>query len=45
VLFAHVLLKPYFPVEVLSSLACVAVLYPLLRLIVFRPKWGTEPSG
>jgi cytosine permease len=45
VLFAHILLKPYFPVEVLSSLACVAVLYPLLRLIVFRPKSGREPSG
>lgn len=37
---AHVLLKPWFPVEVLSSLACVAVLYPVLRLAVFRPAAG-----
>lgn len=35
---AHVLLKPYFQLEVLISLACVGFLYPLLRLIVLRPQ-------
>jgi cytosine permease len=44
VLFAHVLLKPYFPVEVLSSLGCVAVLYPLLRLTVFRPALRSDAA-
>jgi cytosine permease len=34
---AHWLLKPYQPIEVLTSLACIAVLYPLLRLKVLRP--------
>jgi len=34
---AHWLFKPYQPIEVLTSLACIAVLYPALRLKVFRP--------
>ena len=37
----HWLLKRFQPVEVLSSLALVAVIYPLLRLTVFRPKAST----
>ncbi|MFQ5982759.1 MAG: cytosine permease [Woeseiaceae bacterium] len=37
VLLAHWILKPYQPIEVLTSLACVAVIYPPLRLTVFRP--------
>ncbi len=28
------------PVEVLTSLACVALFYPTLRLTVFRPQGG-----
>ena len=35
---AHWVLKPYQPIEVLNSLACVAVVYPLLRLTLFHPK-------
>jgi len=35
---AHWLFRPYQPIEVLSSLAVVAVLYPALRLTVFRPR-------
>jgi len=35
---AHWLLKPFQPIEVLSSLALVAVIYPLLRLTVLRPQ-------
>ncbi|HEX2140406.1 MAG TPA: cytosine permease, partial [Woeseiaceae bacterium] len=38
VIFAHWLLKPYQPIEVLTSLVCVAVLYPLLRLTIMRPR-------
>lgn len=38
VIFAHWLVKPYQPIEVLSSLACVAVLYPTLRLTIMRPR-------
>jgi cytosine permease len=34
---AHWLFRPYQPVEVLSSLALVALIYPALRLTVFRP--------
>jgi cytosine permease len=34
---AHFLLKPYFRLEVLTSLLCVAIFYPLLRLTVLRP--------
>ncbi len=34
---AHWLLKPYQPIEVLTSLVCVGVIYPSLRLTVFRP--------
>ena len=37
VICAHWLLIPYQPIPVLSSLACVAVIYPLLRLTLFRP--------
>lgn len=37
VICAHWLMKPYQPVEVLTSLACVAVFYPTLRLTAFRP--------
>jgi len=37
VLCAHWLFLPYQPVPVLSSIACVAVIYPLLRLTVLRP--------
>jgi cytosine permease len=35
---AHWLLKPIQPIEVLSSLALVAVIYPALRLTVLRPQ-------
>jgi cytosine permease len=35
---AHWLLKPIQPIEVLSSLALVAVIYPTLRLTVLRPQ-------
>jgi len=34
---AHWLLRPWQPIEVLTSLFCVAVIYPVLRLTVFRP--------
>lgn len=34
---AHVLLRPYFELEVVTSLACVGVFYPLLRQRVLRP--------
>lgn len=34
---AHWLLRPYQPIEVLTSLVSVAVIYPALRLTVFRP--------
>jgi cytosine permease len=37
VVCAHFLLKPYFRLEVLTSLLCVAIFYPLLRLTVLRP--------
>lgn len=37
VLLAHFVLRRWMPVEVLSSIAGVAVLYPLLRLGVLRP--------
>lgn len=36
VLIAHVLLRPWLPVEVLTSIGSVVVLYPLLRLVIFR---------
>jgi cytosine permease len=35
---AHWLLKPFQPIEVLSSLALVLVIYPPLRLRIFRPE-------
>jgi cytosine permease len=35
---AHWLLKPIQPIEVLTSLALVAVIYPTLRLSVLRPQ-------
>jgi len=44
VILAHWLLKPVQPVEVLSSLVCVAVIYPVLRLTVFRPS-GAAPAA
>lgn len=44
VILAHWILKPVQPVEVLSSLFCVAVIYPTLRLTVFRPS-GAIPTG
>lgn len=34
---AHWLFKPWQPFEVLTSIVCVAVIYPALRLTVFRP--------
>ena len=34
---AHWLFKPWQPFEVLTSIICVAVIYPTLRLSVFRP--------
>jgi len=34
---AHWLFRPYQPVEVLTSLALVALIYPALRLTLFRP--------
>lgn len=37
VLIAHLLLRRWLAVEALGALACVAVLYPLLRLTVLRP--------
>lgn len=37
VICAHWLLKPWQPVEVLTSLACVALLYPALRLTIMKP--------
>ena len=38
VYLAHWLFKPWQPIEALTSLFCVAVIYPLLRLTVFRPR-------
>ncbi len=38
VLTAHYWLKPYLPIEVITSLVCVAIFYPLLRLVILRPK-------
>ena len=35
---AHWLFKPIQPIEVLSSLALVAIIYPALRLTVLRPQ-------
>ena len=37
VVCAHWLFKPWQPFEVLTSIICVAVVYPALRLSVFRP--------
>ncbi len=37
VLCAHWLLKAWQPVEVLTSIACVTLLYPALRLTIMRP--------
>ena len=34
---AHWLFKPWQPIEVFTSIVCVAVFYPALRLTVFRP--------
>ncbi len=44
VLCAHWILKPYQPIEVITSLACVAIVYPALRLMVFRPVAGISES-
>jgi cytosine permease len=41
---AHWLLKPYQPFEVLTSMVCVGVIYPALRLTVFRPPVKTAQS-
>jgi cytosine permease len=38
VVCAHWLFRPYQPIEVLTSLACVAVIYLPLRLTVLRPR-------
>ncbi|HZD52508.1 MAG TPA: cytosine permease [Woeseiaceae bacterium] len=38
VVCAHWLLRPYQPIEVLTSLACVGLIYPLLRLTILRPR-------
>jgi len=40
VLLAHFVLRRWMPVEVLGALACVVVLYPLLRLKLLRPVPG-----
>jgi len=45
VVSAHWLLKPYQPFEVLTSIICVAVIYPALRLTVFRPVQAPAPGG
>ena len=46
VICAHWVFKPYLPLEVMTSLACVAIIYPLLRLTVFRPApQGLSPGG
>ncbi len=37
VILAHWVLKHWMPVEVVTSIASVSVIYPLLRLGVFRP--------
>ena len=37
VLLAHYVLQSYLRIEVLGSLLCVAILYPLLRLVILRP--------
>lgn len=44
VVLAHWVLRSVQPVEVLSSLLCVAIIYPALRLTVFRPE-GSTPAG
>jgi cytosine permease len=44
VLIAHLVLRRWVPVEVLGALACVIVLYPLLRLKVLRPASGMVPA-
>jgi cytosine permease len=38
VLCAHWLVRPYQPIEVLTSIACVALIYLPLRLTVLRPR-------
>lgn len=38
VICAHWLLRPYQPVEVLTSLVGVALFYPVLRLTIMRPR-------
>jgi cytosine permease len=38
VVCAHWLFRPYQPIEVLTSIACVAVIYLPLRLTVLRPR-------
>jgi cytosine permease len=42
---AHWLLRPFQPIEVLTSLICVAVLYPALRLTIFRPANGVNAGA
>ena len=41
---AHWLLGPYQPIEVFTSVACVAIVYPALRLTVFRPAAAVSRS-
>ena len=41
---AHWLLKPWQPFEVLTSIICVGVFYPALRLTVFRPALAGNQS-
>lgn len=48
VVCAHWVFRPYQPIEVLTSILCVAVLYPFLRLTILRPRdrltAGASPS-
>lgn len=40
---AHWLFRPYQPIEVLTSIACVALIYLPLRLTVLRPRATARP--
>jgi len=41
---AHWLFGPHQPIEVFSSVACVAMVYPVLRLGVLRPAIAATPT-
>lgn len=41
---AHWLLRPYQPIEVFTSIVCVAIVYPVLRLTLFRPLAGASKA-